>query len=173
MTGSLPESILARLNEVKPDASFSGAFPKIQSSTGETYFVKQGSPHENEQYVGEVQSLQVMDIAAPGLAPSVLSSGVDAEGRPYLISEYKYLSGLSGEAANALGERLATELHQYKSEKGFGFEIPTYCGATRQKNGWYESWEKCYAAMIENLLEGLSKKGYDDIVSKGQEICEK
>jgi len=175
MARSLPEFLLERLKEVKPDADFSGGLPKIQSSTGETYFyfVKLGSPPENEQYVGEAQSLQAMDAAAPGLVPKVLSYGVDAKGNPNFISEYKNMTGLYGETANVLAKRLATELHQYKSKKGFGFEVPTYCGATRQKSGWYESWEQCYDAMIGNLLEGLSKKGYDDIVRQGQEIRDK
>jgi len=173
MARSLPEFLLERLKEVKPDADFSGELPKIHSSTGETYFAKLGSPPENEQYIGEAQSLQAMDAAAPGLVPKVFSYGVDAKGNPYFISEYKNMTGLSGEAANVLATRLATELHQYKSKKGFGFEVPTYCGATRQKNGWYESWEQCYDALIGNLLEGLSKKGYDHIVRQGQEIRDK
>lgn len=173
MGGSLPEFLLERLEEVKPDADFSGKLPKIQSSTGETYFVKQGSPRESEQYVGEAQSLQAMDAAAPGLAPKIFSYGVDAEGNPYWISEYKSMTRISGESANDLAKRLATELHQYRSKKGFGFEVPTYCGATRQKNGWYESWEQCYDAMIGNLLEGLSRKGYSEIVHQGQGIREK
>lgn len=170
MAKSLPEFLLEQLKKINPDADFSGSPPKVRSSTGECYFVKLGSPSENEQYMGEAESLRAISTAAPGLAPKMLSYGMGANGNPYFISEYKNMTGLTGEAANVLAKRLARELHQFRSQKGFGFEVPTYCGATRQKNGWYGTWEKCYDALIGNLLEGLSKRGYDDLVSTGEEV---
>ncbi|KAF9454089.1 fructosamine kinase [Macrolepiota fuliginosa MF-IS2] len=167
---SLPEFLLEKLKSTNPDAVFTGNMPKIYSSTGENYFVKAGSPSENEQYMGEAQSLEAMGHAAPGLVPKVFSYGADTNGSPYFISEYKNMTGLTEEAAEILAKRLAVELHQYKSQRGFGFEVPTYCGATRQKNGWHDTWEKCYDALIGNLLEGLSKKGYEDLVGLGEEV---
>ncbi|KAJ3573052.1 hypothetical protein NP233_g2680 [Leucocoprinus birnbaumii] len=137
MPGSLPEFLLEQLKKIDSTAEYSGRLPKIQSSTGAAYFVKFGSSSETEQYVGEAQSLEAICAAAPGLAPKVLSYGKDGEGRPYFISEYKDIGGLSGNAANVLAKRLSTELHRYQSQRGFGFDVPTFCGATRQKMGGF------------------------------------
>ncbi|KXN88759.1 Protein-ribulosamine 3-kinase, chloroplastic [Leucoagaricus sp. SymC.cos] len=172
MAGSLTNFLREQLKKIDPTTQYSGRLPKIQSSTGHAYFVKSGSPSELGQFVGEAQSLEAIENAAPGLAPKLISHGRDAGGRPYFISEYKDLGGLSGSAANVLAKRLATELHQYKSQKGFGFDVPTFCGATRQKNGWCETWEQCYDSMIGNLLEGLSTRGYDDLVKTGEKVRE-
>jgi hypothetical protein len=172
MTGALPEFLVELLKKINPDAEYGGHPPKIQSSTGETYFVKLGSPSEHEQFVGEAQSLEAIGTAAPGLAPKIFSYGRDGGGRPYFVSEYKTLGGLSGNAANVLASRLANELHRHRSHKGFGFEVPTFCGATKQPNGWYQTWEDCYDAFIGNLLEGLSKGGYNILVKTGNEVRE-
>ncbi|KAF7979395.1 hypothetical protein HWV62_42498 [Athelia sp. TMB] len=118
-----------------------------------------------------------MNIAAPGLSPKILVSGVtdgsDGEraGQPYFLSEYKDLSGrLTDEAADVLAKRLATELHAYKSDMGFGFAVPTFCGATRQENGWYDTWAEFYSQLIGGLLSKLKRKGrFDDLISKGEE----
>jgi len=69
-----------------------------------------------------------------------------------------------------LAKRLATELHQYKNQEGFGFNVPTFCGMTKQKNGWYRTWEHCYNSLIGTLLEGLAEHGYDDLVRTGEEV---
>ncbi|KAF5352641.1 hypothetical protein D9756_005996 [Leucocoprinus leucothites] len=172
MADFLSQFLVEHLKKIDPAAEFSGRLPKIQSSTGLAYFVKLGSSSEHEQFVGEAQSLEAIGNAAPGLAPKIISYGKDDDGRPFFISEYKDIGGLSGNAANTLAKRLATELHQYKSLKGFGFSVPTFCGATRQKNGWYETWEQCYDSLIGNLLEGLSKKGYSNLVKKGEGVRE-
>jgi fructosamine-3-kinase len=172
MTEHLSEFLLVQLKKIDAAADFSGYLPKVTSSAGQTYFVKSGLPSENEQFVGEAKSLEAIGIAAPGLAPQIMAYGNEASGKPYFISEYKTIGGLSDDAAIVLAQRLATELHQYKSTKGFGFDVPTYCGATRQKNGWYATWEQCYDGLIGNLLEGLSKRGYDDLIKTGEEVRE-
>jgi hypothetical protein len=79
---------------------------------------------------GEAKSLELIEKAAPGLAPVVFKLGTiiskeddeDENGVPqevpFMISEYKFLQPLRGEHALALAKRLALELHAYKSEKG-------------------------------------------------------
>jgi len=172
MEVSLPNFLIAELKRIDSTAEYSGHLPKIQSSTGSTYFVKLGSSSEHEQYVGEAQSLKAIEIAAPGLAPKLFSYGQDEGGRPYFISEYKSIVGLSGNSANMLAKRLAIELHQYKNQEGFGFNVPTFCGVTKQKNGWYRTWEHCYDNLIGTLLEDLAEHGYDDLVKTGEEVRE-
>ncbi|KAG7452347.1 fructosamine kinase PKL/CAK/FruK [Guyanagaster necrorhizus] len=167
----IPQTLLEQLKKVNPAAEFSGSLPRIRSSLGDTYFAKVGRPSEAEQYKGEVESLKAINTAAPGLAPKIIASGVD-NGHPYFISDYKDLRGLSDNAGAELGKRLATELHQYSSDRGFGFHVPTFCGATRMKNGWFDTWEECYSEMIGDLLSQLKGKGarYNKLCRKGEEI---
>src|SRR5215510_11248593 len=86
MTESLPEFLVVHLKKIDPVADFSGYPPKVNSSTGRTYFVKSGLPSENEQLVGEAKSLEAIGAAAPGLAPHIFAYGTEAAGRPYFIS---------------------------------------------------------------------------------------
>jgi protein-ribulosamine 3-kinase len=184
MAESIPPVLLQHLQRLEPKVDFEANRSFITSSEGKRYFGKIGSESEKEQYIGEAESLKAMADAAPGLAPRVLAFGVtdssgndtpiENHGRPYFLSEYKEMKSLTNEAAAALGKRLATELHMYKSKNGFGFGIPTYCGATRLENGWFETWEQCYDAMIGDLLTQLSKKGgYSGLCKKGDEVRRK
>jgi len=172
---AIPAVLINIFQQIEPDAQFVGSLPRIESSSGQQYFAKLGSSNESEHYVGETESLKAIDTAAPGLVPKVFASGSldvsEGAGRPYFVSEYKDLGSLTETSGGILGKRLATELHRYKSSKGFGFEVPTFCGATRLRNGWYESWERCFDAMIGDLLETLSSQGrYKDLCEKGKQI---
>ncbi|KAG5644623.1 DNA-dependent RNA polymerase II [Asterophora parasitica] len=149
MTRGIPLILLEQLSSIEPSVDFSGSPPKVRSTSGEMYFVKHGTSIEREQYAGEAESLKAIEAAAPGLAPRVLSSGIDNDGKPYFVSEYKMLDRLDETGGKTLARRLATELHAHTSDKGFGFHAPTYCGATRLKNGWFESWEACFSSMIK------------------------
>ena len=121
-----------------------------------------------------------INIAAPGLAPQLLVAGVFDEetaendsdiGKPYFLCEYKNMGTLTESAARVLGKRMATELHAYKGTMGFGFHVPTFCGATRQANGWFDSWEECFDALIGNLFETLKKRGgYEALCKQGDEL---
>ncbi|OCH86057.1 Ketosamine-3-kinase [Obba rivulosa] len=152
----------------------------IQSSSGKLYMGKIGSPGEKEQYIGEAESLKAMNQAAPSLVPRLIACGViDDEaaesdhdvGKPYFLSEYRDMGSLTDAAADVLGKRLATEMHAYKSTNGFGFHVPTYCGRTRLENGWYETWEECYDALIGGLLSSLRKSGgYDALCREGEDV---
>jgi fructosamine-3-kinase len=62
-------------------------------------------------------------------------------------------------------------MHRYTSAKGYGFEVPTFCGATRLRNGWYESWEQCFDTLIRDLLSTLTERGnYSELCRKGQDV---
>ncbi|KDQ63293.1 hypothetical protein JAAARDRAFT_29311 [Jaapia argillacea MUCL 33604] len=185
MKGSdIPDVLLKHLRKIEPDAEFSGSLPRIESSSGKRYFAKIGRPSETEQYIGEAESLRAMDIGAPGLAPNVFAFGVSDNhgndvdysqgGHPYFLSEYKDIGSLTEKAAKALGKRLALDLHGFKSMEGFGFGVPTYCGATRQENGWFPSWEECFDSLIGGLFEGLRRKGrYAELCAKGEKVRER
>lgn len=119
--------------------------------------------------------MKTIQNAAPGFAPSILSFKIDNGDRPIFISHYKDLSPLRDPAAGkALATRLATELQAYKSVEGFGFHVPTYCGATRMKNGWFESWEECFGEMISDLSIELRQERYDEaLYSTGEKVKRK
>ena len=168
---------LPHLHNIESDAQFTFNLPIVTSSAGNKYYAKFGNVTESDQYIGEAESLKAIHGAAPGLAPRVFAFGVvdddsnEVVGRPYFLSEYKDMGSLSGKSAELLGERLATELHAFKSNKGYGFDVPTYCGATRQENGWIETWEECYSSMIENLLLQLKgRRGSTELIAKGEEV---
>ena len=177
------EIFLPHLHAIEPHAQFAFRLPIIESSLGRKYYAKVGSLSEREQFVGEAESLRAIRNAAPGLAPQVFASvGPDdateasASERPYFLSEYRNITGLASnsKAGEELGRRLAAELHAYKSTKGFGFHVPTFCGATRQENGWHQTWEECYSTMIGSLLAKLRDTGrFSELCTKGERVKSK
>jgi protein-ribulosamine 3-kinase len=184
MTSSIHPVLLKYLKSIEPNASFHGSLPRLKSSSGKTYYAKIGNPHDIEQWRGEAESLRLMGAAAHGLAPRLYAFGVldgDTElpvndqvptsGRPFFLSEYKDMSSLTDASGRTLGQRLATDMHGYKSTDGFGFGIPTYCGATRLSNGWYKSWEACYDGMIGELLGYLRERGsHAKLIETGEKV---
>ncbi|TBU63785.1 fructosamine kinase PKL/CAK/FruK [Dichomitus squalens] len=171
------------LEREQPGVSLSQEGSTLRSSTGQRYFAKIGRQDDKDRFVGEAESLKAMYAAAPGLVPRLLSCGViDNEnkerdvdvGRPYFLSEYKDIGPLSSSAAKILGKRVATELHAYKSKDGYGFHIPTFCGATRQDNGWFKTWPECFDALIGGLAEKLKEQGgYDSLCEQVAEVRER
>ncbi|KAL4070592.1 Fructosamine/Ketosamine-3-kinase [Scleroderma citrinum] len=173
----MSSTFLPHLLREEPGVQFSFSLPLITSSSGKRYYAKVGSTGETDQYIGEAESLRAIYEAAPRLAPRLLASGISGKeapseaGRPYFLCEYKGIGALTIEAAEILGERLSKELHTFKSSNGYGFSVPTYCGATRQDNGWFGSWEECYSTMMRNLLQRLPKGGkYSELLLKGEEV---
>ncbi|KDQ19743.1 hypothetical protein BOTBODRAFT_102081 [Botryobasidium botryosum FD-172 SS1] len=167
MPGSIPAILLSILQKLEPNSAFSASGARITSSSGTSYYGKIGKPSESEQYHGEAENLRAMYDAAPGLCPNLFAHGISGDGKPYTLSEYKILSGLSSAAAVTLARRLASELHASGSPNGkFGYQCPTYCGATRVENGWHDSWDACFGAMIGGLLDKLERKGNNTALCK-------
>lgn len=171
-------SILKAIQSDEPGVTvtYSTGKPAVKSSTGKGYFTKIGSPAEVDQYIGEAEALKAMHTAAPGLAPRLIGCGIIDEnnaenpnevGKPFFVSEYKIMGQLTDASAKILGKRLATELHEFKSLEGFGFAVPTFCGATRQDNGWFGSWESCFDALIGGLLDKLPNR-FADLRNQGE-----
>jgi len=97
------------------------------------------------------------------------------------------MSPLTERSGGILGKRLATEMHGYTSLNsgvegasasasasgggGFGFGVPTFCGATRLRNGWYDTWERCFDVLIGDLLSALEARGgYAELCRRGQDV---
>jgi protein-ribulosamine 3-kinase len=176
-------AILRTIQNDEPGVTVDQKGAYVQSSSGRAYIAKIGSPSETEQFIGEAKALQAMHTAAPGIAPRLIGCGVldevlaehDSElGRPYFVSEYKHMSSLTAASAKKLAKKLSSEMHQYKSTSGFGFDVPTFCGRTKQDNGWYKTWGECYDALIGGLLSKLEVRGgFQDICHQGQQIRER
>ncbi|KAG9124815.1 hypothetical protein FRC07_010134, partial [Ceratobasidium sp. 392] len=169
--------LIEKLKQLFPGQTFTAAGgPRITSSSGSTYYAKVGSSSESEQYHAETRSLELMSAAAPGLCPNVVLAS-RTESRPFLISDYLDLFSLSSSAraSSTLARRLASELHASKSDNGkFGFECPAFCGATKVDNGWYDTWESAYSAMIRGLLDKLERRGsYKELCARGREVQER
>jgi len=94
------------------------------------------------------------------------------KGSPYFITEYRYMTPLTERSGAILGRRLATEVHNYTSPKGFGSEVPPYYGGvTPLRHGWYRTWEQYVDALVGDLLSTLERRGgYSDLCRKGQAI---
>lgn len=152
MPAAIPQIFAHHLQKIEPNASFTMSAPTlISSSSGARYFAKFGSTSEREKFAGESESLRELHIASPKLVPTLIASGLvrgygdeapSAEGCPFFLSEYKDIRPLTSASAETLGRRLATEVHAYKGVHGFGFAVPTFCGATRMANGWFATWER-------------------------------
>lgn len=72
----------------------------------------------------------------------------------YLVLPYLPRGPAPSDPEVALARGLAT-LHR-SSASAFGFESPTYCGATRQENPWTEDWVSFFRdARLRPLLEQL------------------
>ncbi|KAI0267233.1 Fructosamine/Ketosamine-3-kinase [Russula aff. rugulosa BPL654] len=163
---SVPPHLHKQLARIEPGAHFRGVLPQLLSSSGRSYYAKTGSQKDKGAYVTEVESLKAIAQAAPGLVPILFAFGfADEDGRetdsskgsPYFITEYK---------------RLATEMHNYTSPKGFGSDVqPYYSGVTRLRHGWYRTWEQYVDALVGDLLSTLEGRGgYSDLCRKGQAI---
>ncbi|KAH9937300.1 fructosamine kinase PKL/CAK/FruK [Fomitopsis serialis] len=152
MPPSVHKVFVQAIQKAEPGVSVSpSSSPPIQSSSGQGYIGKIGAPSDGEQFNGEAESLRGINTAAPGLAPTLLAAGIfdeetaenDSEiGKPYFLCEYKHIDTLTDNAAKALGKRLATE-------------VPTFCGQTKQANGWFDSWEECFDALVGSLFDTL------------------
>ena len=124
--------------------------PVIDPETNATYFVRLvTSAHDVEQMTGEEASLRAMALTAPSnLVPRIHAFEVDTDKTAAaMITQYFDLGSRKGQAQTQrqLGQALA-RMHQVPPEGSqghigrYGFEAPTFCGATKQDNTWEEDW---------------------------------
>lgn len=176
---SIPAIISTQLQRIDPSAtSFSGNLPRITANpSGKVYYAKLGSSDEVEQFSGEAECLKVFSEIAPGLAPTVLAHGLDeSNGNVYMISEYLDISrGLTDDSRKKLAQRLALDVHGHTSENGmYGFNVPTFCGATRFENTWSKSWSEAFGGMIESLLDRIEEAETDrELITLGRQVVER
>ncbi|KAJ5928089.1 hypothetical protein N7466_007045 [Penicillium verhagenii] len=137
------------------------------------YFVKTSAdgPAAEEMFRGEYESLNAIASSVPGFCPRALAWGpLDLSNSNsknfFLATEYLDLGCAMGRSSGdetnptTLASRLG-KLHSTPAppdpETGayrFGFNVPTFCGDTKQPNRFYESWAGFYAH--ERLLTILA-----------------
>ncbi|KAL9934838.1 hypothetical protein V8E36_006613 [Tilletia maclaganii] len=86
-----------------------------------------------------------------------------------LITDYFSLGGLDASNQAKLGHRLA-KLHSAKaSEKGYGFDVPTHCGATEQDNTYETDWRTFWERRrIGNLVQRIGDKRLSQLYEEMQ-----
>lgn len=168
-SSGVPAILEYALKTLEPSTSFGGRPPHITSASGKAYYAKLGEIKDVEQFAGEAESLKVFSAISPGIAPNVLINDVDeASGRPYMVSDYLDMSGrLNDASAKVLAKRLALEVHAHSSMKGYGFDVSTFCGATRFENTWCSTWDKAFGGMIESLLDRI---GDEELSRLGNQV---
>jgi protein-ribulosamine 3-kinase len=110
----------------------------------EVLLAKVGSPKEREQYVGETESFKAMAFR---LVNEHEEGNRGQRGYPRLrlgVQEHHPSDGaVRSDPGVKIGQGAA-----YPYELEGRFEVPTFCGATRLRNGWYETWEQCFDVLI-------------------------
>lgn len=111
---------------------------------GVRYFVKWNDRPLPEQFAAEAAGLRALAESGTSLVvPKPLAWGDDGPGRSFLVMEHVAPGVRMPGFERALGRGLA-ELHRATSERGFGFSLDGYCGATPQPNGWLPRWVEFY-----------------------------
>lgn len=123
------------------------------------------------QLVGEHTSLRAIRMTNADLIPTLYPLSFNHDGSMAGMVTGKFELGRAGssERQRALGLAVA-KMHRSADEvdvdsedrdlepKGYGFSVPTYCGATKQDNEWAETWEEFYR---ERRLGSLVRRLHD------------
>jgi fructosamine-3-kinase len=131
---------------------------RIDTGAG-TYFAKWNEDAPPDLFEAEARGLREMGKAKASLAiPAVLAaSGPRGEAPPFIVMEFlDPRASHDAQDEEQLGRGLA-ELHRL-SARQFGFPGDTFCGATRQPNGWCDAWPVFYAERrLRPLLDAVRK----------------
>jgi fructosamine-3-kinase len=128
------------------------------ATTSGDFFAKWSDRVPDELFLREADGLRALRAAGTELAiPDVVFASAPEPERPALIL-MEYLQTDKGAADDeALGHGLAT-LHR-RCRDDFGFDVPSYCGTTRQDNTRSASWPDFYARMrVLPLLRSLERE---------------
>lgn len=137
----------------------------LETSKGR-FFAKSNASVLEGLFAREAAGLSAMRKSGTRLAvPRVICFEDPAPGAPgFLITELLEPGRRERGFDEALGRGLA-ELHRATSDRGFGFEVDTYCGSTVQPNGWMDRWVDFYR---ERRIGFQMKLGRDrGVFSKG------
>lgn len=128
------------------------------------YFVKTSADGQaaSEMFQGEYASLNAIADSVPGFCPRALAWGaIDEDSASpknfFLATEFLDLGGAMGRSsgdetseltlAHRLGKLHSTPapVEAASGRRRFGFPVPTFCGDTKQDNGFRDSWAEFYA----------------------------
>ncbi|RPA86356.1 Ketosamine-3-kinase [Ascobolus immersus RN42] len=144
-------------------SSFTSTCKLTSSSTNQTYFLKTSTQDSNapEMLLGEYKSLDAISNAVPDFCPTPIAHGT-INGTSYLLTSFLHLDsrgGRSDEEQRGLARSLA-KLHTSPSPNGqFGFDVPTYCGATKQDNTWHDKWADFFSeARLGGVVDAIKKE---------------
>jgi fructosamine-3-kinase len=134
----------------------------VVSVDGRRFFLKWNDRPLPRQFEAESAGLAALREAATDLrVPEPLAHRDGALGESFLLLEYLE----PGRAAPKFDERLGrglAELHRHGSERGFGFSMDGYCGATPQPNPWMNDWSEFYVQQrIGHQLTLAGARGMD------------
>jgi fructosamine-3-kinase len=128
---------------------------------GRRFFVKWNDRPLEAQFEAEARGLNALVGSGTSLViPRAICWGDEGPGRSFLVLEYLPPGGRVADFEQRLGRGLA-ELHRASSERGFGFEVDGYCGATPQPNGWLDDWIAFYGQRrLGHQLDLARARGY-------------
>ncbi len=131
----------------------------LDSSDGH-FFVKQ---HQYLDFSIEADGLTRLTEAKSGLrVPMVIAHQDSIGSQPgFLVLEFIESGPKAADFDERFGRGLA-QLHKQSHEKGFGYPMDTYCGATCQPNEFNNSWVEFYGQhrlgyLLNKLRSELSK----------------
>jgi fructosamine-3-kinase len=132
---------------------------RLVTSHGD-FFAKWSDAAPADLFVAEAAGLRALMAAGSDLIiPKVVVASPSSPAHPgFLILEYLAPAPSTAAQEERLGRGLA-RIHHARAPK-FGFEVATYCGATRQENTWSSSWPEFYGARrLAPLVEILRQRG--------------
>ena len=125
--------------QIKSQRSVSGGCinQAMQLSDGQrSFFLKLNQANQLAMFEAERDGLQEMVASQSIRVPQPLCCGV-AAGSAYIVMEWLELGG--GNSWENMGQQLAA-MHQYTSDKGYGWHRDNTIGETPQNNGWRDDW---------------------------------
>jgi len=156
---------------------------RVDTNAG-VFFAKWNEEAPPDLFEAEARGLRQMARAAARVAiPKVLAaSGPRGKVPAFIVMEYLEPESAHGDhEEETLGRGLA-ELHRTSSER-FGFPGDTYCGSTRQANGWCDSWPQFYterrivpllnAVRRERSLSANDEALYERVIARLPDLLER
>lgn len=140
---------------------------------GRAWFVKWNERDLPGQFAVEAAGLRALAESACGLiVPRPLAWDDGGPGRGFLVLEELQSAPAAPESDEVLGRGLAA-LHAASDARGFGFDLPGYCGATPQPNPWTSCWSEFFREQrLGHQLRLAAGRGLSaDALSLGERVC--